>query len=235
MTQSDLRIIAFTHAGGNKFSFQMFSKRFNDFSTIEYRRRELRIKESSSLDIKELLDDLLKHVKKEINSCDDYIIYGHSMGALMGYLICQKIEELALQKPLKLVVSGKKAPFVEREKISHLPDKIFWEEIIKLGGVPDELQDYPELVDYYTPILKADFRIVENYKYIKKEKLTIPIDVFYGSEEATKEEMNGWKDETTSEVTITQMEGNHFFIFDHVDFFTNYFKTLKKLLIHNHA
>jgi surfactin synthase thioesterase subunit len=230
MTQSDLRIIAFTHAGGNKFSFQMFSKRFNDFSTIEYRRRELRIKESSSLDIKELLDDLLKHVKKEINSCDDYIIYGHSMGALMGYLICQKIEELALQKPLKLVVSGKKAPFVEREKISHLPDKIFWEEIIKLGGVPDELQDYPELVDYYTPILKADFRIVENYKYIKKEKLTIPIDVFYGSEEATKEEMNGWKDETTSEVTITQMEGNHFFIFKHVDFFINYFKNIEETI-----
>lgn len=228
MVQSNLRIIAFTHAGGNKYSYQMFSQNFNNFSTIEYKRGKLRIKENRIIDINELLDDLLAQVQKEISTGHDYIIYGHSMGALMGYLICQKIEQSGLQKPLKLIVSGKKAPFVKRVKISHLPDAIFWKEIVKLGGIPDELQDYPELIDFYIPILKADFKAVENYEYVKKDELTIPIDVFYGSEEATKEEMQGWKNETTANVTITQMEGNHFFIFNHVDFFTNYFNNLTK-------
>ncbi|MBA0882490.1 thioesterase II family protein [Flavobacterium undicola] len=220
-----MKIIFFSFAGGSKYSFQKLTNKTNDIIVIENPGRGLRMNENLIIDIELLIEDLLEKVKNEIASCKDYIIYGHSMGALVGYLICQKIEELRLQKPLKLVVSGKKSPSAEREvKIAHLPDQEFWQEVIKLGGIPDELQNHPELINFYTPILKADFTVIENYKYKKKEKLTIPVDVFYGSEEAIEEEMLGWKDETTAEVTITKMEGNHFFIYNHVDFFINLFK-----------
>lgn len=226
-----MKIIAIPFAGGSKYSFQKFKNKTNDFIMIEYPGRGLRIHKNLIIDIELLIEDLLQKVKNEITAFEDYIMYGHSMGALAGYLICQKIEELGLQKPKKLVVSGKKAPSIEREvKIAHLPDEEFWQEVIKLGGIPDELINHPELIDFYTPILKADFTAIENYQYVKKEKLTIPIDVFYGSEEATEDEMQGWKEETTQKVTITQMEGNHFFIFKHVDFFSNYFKNIEETI-----
>ena len=109
-----------------------------------------------------------------------------------------------------------------------LGDNEFWQEVVKLGGIPDELRNHPELIEFYTPILKADFSVIENYRYEKKQKLTIPIDVFYGSEEAQVNEMLGWKEESTEKVTINQMEGNHFFIFDHTDFFISYFKNIKR-------
>ncbi|RKR04568.1 surfactin synthase thioesterase subunit [Flavobacterium sp. 90] len=228
-----MKIISFSFAGGSKYAFQKFTSKTNDLIVIEYPGRGIRIHEDLIYDIELFIEDLLNKVKNEILTNEKYIIYGHSMGALVGYLICQKIEEVGLKKPLKLVVSGKKMPSIEREvKLSHLPDKELWQEVIKLGGIPDELLNYPELIDFYTPILKADFAAIENYEYVKKEKLTIPIDVFYGSEEARKEEMQGWKDETIENVTITELEGNHFFIFDHVDFFINYFNNLTKNLIY---
>jgi surfactin synthase thioesterase subunit len=224
-------IITIPFAGGNKYSFQKFTQNLTQCNVIEYSGRGLRIQENLIIDIGLLIEDLLQKVKNEISATEDYIIYGHSMGALIGYLICQKIEELGLKKPQKLVVSGKKEPRIEREvKIAHLPDEEFWEEVIKLGGIPDEFLNHPKLIEYFTPIIKADFTVIENYQYAKKEKLTIAIDVFYGSEEATEDEMIGWQEETTAKVTITQMEGNHFFIFKHVDFFTNYFKNIEETI-----
>nr|WP_315254464.1 thioesterase domain-containing protein [uncultured Flavobacterium sp.] len=227
-----MKLLGFSFAGGSKYSFQKFTNQASDFIMIDYPGRGLRMHENLIFDIEILVEDLLQKVKNEITSNKDYIIYGHSMGALVSYLICQKIEKLGLKKPLKLVVSGKKAPSIEiKIKIAHLPDKEFWQEVVKLGGIPDELQKHHELMAYYIPILKADFTAIENYKFSKK-KITIPIDVFYGSEEATKEEMLCWQEETTRKVNITQMEGNHFFIFDHVDFFTNYFKNVGETIKH---
>lgn len=220
-----INMLCFSFAGGNKYSFQKIAKNIDNFIVLEYPGRGMRMKENIIIDIDLLIEDLLPKIKKEIIVTEDYIIYGHSMGALVGYLICQKIEELGLKKPQKLIVSGKKSPCIEREvKLVHLPDEEFWEEVIKLGGIPVELQNHPELIEFYIPILKADFTAIENFQYVKKVKLTIPIDVFYGSEEATEEEMQDWKDETTAEVTLTKMEGNHFFIYRHIDFFRNLFK-----------
>lgn len=224
------KVIIFPFAGGNKYSFNDFFYLTNNVSILEYPGRALRIKENLIENINELISDLLPQLKKEINSCDDYIIYGHSMGALVGYLICMEIEKQDIRLPIKLIVSGAKSPKYSREKIlSNLKDENFWNEVIKLGGIPDELNNHPELIEYFTPILKADFKCIENYKYNKKSpKLTIPIDVFYGSgEEITQTEAEAWQEETTDNVTVTELKGNHFFIFDHIDFFTNYFKNLK--------
>ena len=152
------------------------------------------------------------------------------MGALVGYLFCVELEKLKLKLPRRLIVSGAKSPKYCREKIlSNLPDKVFWEEVCKLGGIPEELNNHAELIEYFTPILKTDFRCIENYKYDKNTpKLSIPIDVFYGSDEdITRIKAEAWQEETIANVNVTELEGNHFFIFDQKDFFAEYFKTLQ--------
>lgn len=223
-----IKKICFPFSGGNRYSFNRFARKAPDFTFIEYPGRGLRTNEELISDLNQLIDDLLPKITDEISSCNEYIIYGHSMGALVGYLICQKIEEFGFTKPLKLVISGENHPQIKRrEKIAHLPNNQFWEEVVEMGGVPTELLNFTELIEHYTPILKADFTAIENYHYVKNKKLTIPIDVFYGSEEKiTEEEIKEWKNATTGVVNITQLEGNHFFIFKHVDFFSHYFKNI---------
>ena len=225
-----MKIIFFPFAGGSKHSFNGFFTSCYNLSILEYPGRGLRIKESLIKDIEKLISELLPKIVEEINSNNEYIIYGHSMGALVAYLFCVEIEKLGLKLPVKLVVSGAKSPKFSRERIlSNLPNAIFWKEVSQLGGIPEELNNHPELIEYFTTILKADFRCIENYQYNKNlPKLTIPIDVFFGSdEEITQEESEVWQEETTANVNVTELKGNHFFIFEHKEFFINYFKNLQ--------
>lgn len=223
-----MKIIAFAFAGGSQYSFQKYSQNLPKFVVVEYPGRGNRINEQLIDDIDLLIEDLLPRVIHEIDSCNEYIIYGHSMGALVGYLICQRISEIQIRQPLKLVVSGKKSPSIKRENlVAHLPNNHFWNEVIKLGGIPIALEKNVELMEFYIPILKADFNIIENYNYVKKAKLKIPIAVFYGTEEKiTEEEIIGWKTESIKDVIIEPLNGNHFFIYNHEQFFINYFKKI---------
>lgn len=214
-----MKIVSFHFAGGNQYSFNKIFQYFKDYTSFEL-KRHTGVLEEEVEDFVSILKDLLTE-----DTC--YVMYGHSMGALLSYLICQKLQKEQLPLPKKLIVSGKKAPNIPRDKkIAHLSDEDFLNEIIDLGGTSQELKNYPELVDYYLPILRHDFTLVENYQYEKNVLLNIPIDVFYGSKEATEEEMSGWNNETTQKVNITSLPGNHFFIFDHVEYFRAYFKNL---------
>ena len=112
-----MKIIVFPFAGGNKYSFNNYFPINYNTTRLEYPGRGLRNKEDLIENIYELINDLLPQFQKEIDVCDDYIIYGHSMGALVGYLICTELEKLGLKLPVKLVVSGAKPPKYSREKI----------------------------------------------------------------------------------------------------------------------
>lgn len=223
------KILFFVFAGGNKYSFSKYSNKLSQFVVIEYQRKGMVAYEQFQYNIHLFVDKLLPRIKYEIDNTNDYIISGHSMGALIAYLVCHKIKDLGLKCPKRLIVSGRKAPsIINDKKISNLQDKEFWNEIVNLGGIPNEISNYPELIEYYIPILRHDIRLIESFEYERKNKLNLPIDVFYGSEEAEDNEMVGWRHETTGEVKITKLSGNHFFIFDHINFFINYFENLLK-------
>ena len=117
-----MKIFLIHFAGGNKYSYNKILKQKGIHLEID---RSL-VNNNIKLIVKDLLRDF------ENISNDSYIIYGHSMGALIGYLICQKLQSKGLSMPKKLVVSGKKAPNIPREReISHLQDNEFWNEILK--------------------------------------------------------------------------------------------------------
>ncbi len=222
-----MKIIAFTFAGGNKYSFNSLFKKELNAVVLEYAGRGTRMGEELLTSIEEVITDLFPKVVQEIKSKEPYIIYGHSMGSMIAYQICRKLEKLGLQLPVKLIINGVKGPKYCKEKIvSNLPNREFWEEITKLGGIPKEIGNDPELIDFFAPILKADYKCVEGYTYDETtEQISIPIDVFYGSEEdITAQEIAGWKEVTTEEVVITELAGNHFFIFEHPLYFDTYFK-----------
>lgn len=227
-----MKIITFPYAGGNSHSFNFLNHKFlqpDYLEVLEYPGRGQRGNES----LLERVDDIVSGFTPKIEQLiknEAYCVYGHSMGALIGYQICRRIESLGLKLPTKLIVTGAKSPkFSRKEIVSNLPKQTFWEEVSKFGGIPKQIKEHPELVEYFTPILKADFRCIENYRYNKNSpKLKIPIDVFYGSDEGiTQEEADAWQEETTAKVNVVKLKGNHFFIFDQKDFFAEYFKTLQ--------
>lgn len=215
-----MKIYAFHFAGGNKYSFNKILP--EQCIGIEIpREANISFEKFILLNAEKILS-----LKKDK---ENYVLFGHSMGALVAFMVCHKLKETKHKLPEKLVISGKKSPSLLRENLfSHLPDDIFWREIVNMGGIPEEINNYPEFIKYFLPILRYDFKLTESYQYTRKSKLNIPIDIFYGSEEAYETDMKGWQNETTGQVTITELSGNHFFIFNHTDYFINYFENLLK-------
>ena len=226
--KATVKVFVFPFAGGNESSYDQL---FTDLETIlvyNYPGRNDRFKETPIEDIHELVDDLYPTILHELHDVDTYYIYGHSLGAMVAYLIAKRIaKDTSLPQPEKLIVTGFRPPSVVREKFSHLSETAFWERIISFGGVPKEMIEQPLLQKFFEPVLRSDIKLWESYDYEETDPLSIPIDVFYGvDEKTTPEEMSLWKKESTAEVRITEFQGGHFFILDHLDFFKNYFTEL---------
>ena len=210
-----MKIYTFHFAGGSKYSYNKILP-IQCIGIEGPRKMNISFEEFVLSNTQKLLS-----VK---NDEEDYVLYGHSMGALVAFLVCHNLKEMGCKLPKKLILSGRKPPSSLRDNpISHLPDEIFWKEIVKMGGIPNEINNYPELIYYYLPLLKYDFKLIENYYYKKKDKLKIPFDIFFGSNESTIEVMAGWKNETVKTVNIRQLEGDHFFIYKHANYFKEYF------------
>lgn len=210
-------------AGGNKYSYREFVEKapsFLNIITLEYPGRGARIKEPLLADINSLVDNLYSQVSSDINNDINYGIYGHSMGGLLCYLLTLKILGNKKQAPRHLFItgtSGPSSPSRKEEKKRYLLDrKEFIEEIKALDGMPEEILQNDELLYYFEPILRSDFKLSENYIYQHHNPLNIPFTVITGSEEDMEhEEIQSWQKESTHKVDFKKLPGKHFFIFKH--------------------
>jgi len=137
------------------------------------------------------------------------------MGSIIAYELAHRIKTSNLLNPEYLFVSGRKPPHIgKRKKIIHtLPDDEFRNQIIDMGGTPKEIFENKELLELFMPILRQDFRIVENYKYTERPPLDIETIAFYSDEEEIEDsEAKQWDIHTNKECKIFKIKGNHFFI-----------------------
>ncbi len=57
--------------------------------------------------------------------------------------------------------------------------------MIELGGTPEELSNNKELLDIFIPIIRNDFKILENYNYEKKEdKIECDVSILNGKQDS---------------------------------------------------
>lgn len=216
---AQLNLICLPFAGGNSYSYNGLKPHLNKsirMITPELPGRGTRIREALCKNLLQLVDEIYNQISDHLN--ESYVIYGHSMGGSLGNLLIHRIIKENKKLPLHFLVTGHGGPQIEKtdDTIRHLlNDEEFKKELIKLGGSPKEILEQEELLDFFTPILKADFQAIETYEYNLTEKHNIPITNIVGDEEdITPEEQEGWKLETTANVELHKYPGNHFFIFD---------------------
>lgn len=220
------KIIAIPFAGGNKYSFNKIAQHIVkdvDWITLELPGRGSRFGEPLLDKVSDIVNDLYRNIQSHIIK-GDYILYGHSMGTLLGYELVKKIIKNGLKLPVCLFFTGRGGPTYNRfiHKKSILPQELFWKEITKIGGMPKDILEQQGLLDLYYPILKNDFKAIENYTYSKIDTpFSIPMHIIMGKEEIGEEEektsmhnMKSWANETTSTCDFEIMPGNHFFVLE---------------------
>ncbi|MCW3466330.1 thioesterase II family protein [Chitinophaga nivalis] len=213
-----INLICLPFAGGNKHAYRHFeavapsSLRLLPF---EYPGRGQRTHEPLLDDVHDLAADIYRQVKN-ILSNRTYAIYGHSLGGLIAYLLTRMIVENGHEPPAHLYITGTSGPAdpARQQDPKHLlPIADFINIVREMDGSPAEVLQHEELLHYLEPILRADFKASELYRYEEKPPLDIPITVVTGTREVmSAESIRLWQQETTIPVDFRRMPGNHFFI-----------------------
>ncbi len=211
-----ITLFCFPYAGGSSIVYNKWKRYTNsyiDIVPVELAGRGKRLDEHLYDKMEDAVDDLYEIIKERVNG--SYGLFGHSMGSIIAYEIAHRINNSNLPNPQYLFISGKKPPHIERyKKIVHtLSDHEFKKELIDIGGTPREIFENEELLDLFLPILRKDFKVIENYKYTKRPPLDIETIVFYGLQENIQySEAAQWNSYANKGCRIFEVEGNHFFI-----------------------
>jgi len=212
-TRSNIILLHF--AGGNCYSYQPLKRLMPDFNVImpELPGRGRRTGEPLLHDKTQAVNDLFAQLMAlKLNG--DLVIYGHSMGATLGLLLCEKLERAGID-PACLIVTGSAGPGVgEKEKRYRLKGEAFKEALRKLGGIPEELLQNEELFEYFEPVIRADFELLEKDEQEPDQSLRVPIHAVMGCEEEDVVHIQNWQRFSNGMVTTEVWPGNHFFIYD---------------------
>src|SRR5204862_544181 len=87
--------------------------------------------------------------------------------------------------PERIFASGCRPPHMDvpLTRIAHLPDDELCARIIAMGGTPPEAMAHPELRELVLPTIRADFAMVEAYRFRPEPPLATPFGVDIGRAE----------------------------------------------------
>lgn len=220
----NVKVFLIPYAGASSLAYCNWLTLFPDSVKpviIELKGRGKRWDESFYASVEEATNDIASQIQKELTVDTPYILFGHSMGALFVYEAYFELMRRGVHNPIHIFVSGRQAPQIPLPVVpySQFSNDDFIKVVSKFGGVPKEFND-PRVIEMFLPILRADFRIIENYTYFSPNgKMESDMTVLYGNKDFTTkaEDMKEWAIHAGKQVDILEMKGPHFFIHDHMN------------------
>lgn len=148
-----------------------------------------------------------------------FAFFGHSLGGLLAFELARHCRAAGLRQPIHLFASGAAAPQhrdapEERHK---LPEPEFIAMLREYEGTPPELLEHEELMALVLPMLRADFGMVDEYRYRPEPPLSMPMTVLAGTkdERVVGPQVDEWAKETTGPCQVSWFDGGHFFLQSH--------------------
>lgn len=206
-------------AGGSRYSYTLFNRYLPphiELVSLDVPGRGTRFSEPPLDQLDAIAEDVLEQIRGQLDR--PFAFFGHSMGTILAYLLCEKLEQQDLPMPLQLFLSGRCGPaFEDRKRRWHaLPKAEFLEKLFELGGSPGEVLQEERLMELMEPVLRADFKAVEDFSYGKLRRFDLPLTVMIGKDEQiTLDEAFSWQEISSRPLSFHAFEGGHFFIFDH--------------------
>ena len=212
-----LRVFCFPYAGGNVNAFRSWQRHFPSeigLCLVHLPGRGRRISEQPFTRLQSLVETIADLIVREPQP--PYVLFGHSMGALISFELSRDLRRRGFTLPLRLFLSGRSAPTAPKREspIFNLPHEAFIAEVKKLNGTPKELLEDREALELFLPTLRADFEMVDTYEYHSEERLSCPITVYGGlaDKDTPVESLSAWGEQTSAGYNVRMFAGDHFFI-----------------------
>ena len=145
-----------------------------------------------------------------------FAFFGHSMGAAIAFELARSLNRHGKTLPAALYVSGARAPQFRLNWMPPPPpdDRELLDQLRRLDGIPSEVLENPQVMEYALPVLRADTTLFRNYVYAAEPPLPLPIFAYGGRSDpnVTAEHVEAWRNQTTAAFVRREFEGGHFFI-----------------------
>ncbi|ANU49932.2 hypothetical protein ADH76_06680 [Enterocloster clostridioformis] len=157
------------------------------------------------------LIDVEEQINKKLGGSSYYAVFGYSLGAVLAFEVIQRLSV----SPLHLFLAARQPPHVidKDDKIAVLPDEQFLCRLISLGGMSPELLNDKRALEYYLPIIRADFELVGSYEF---NGMTRNIDnnstILFSQEDSCSERIMEWSKYLSGKCEYIKFKGDHFFI-----------------------
>lgn len=227
----DFRLFCFPFAGGSSFTYRLWKNRLPvwlDVCPANLPGRAMRMGEPGFTSLTALTEDIAEKIRPYTDR--PFALFGYSMGAIIGFELARRLQREGIV-PERLFVAASPPPHLTaREPIIYdLPPDEFKAELFKLAGTPREVLENEELFDLMEPLLRADFEMIETYRYLPDAPLAAPIFAFGGDADAevSESELAAWEDHTEGGFDYRIYGGNHFFINERADEIVS---TIEKIL-----
>lgn len=211
------------HAGGSSAGYMPLARAFPPnwrLRAVDLPGRGVASHKPHCRDASEAVELLAPAFRAEVSG--PYAVFGHSMGALVGYELVRELDRTGLP-PVWLGVSAMPAPKLASAHFKERRDLWPPERLIafmrRLGGTPEEMLTDPDMADWMVGILRGDLRLVDTYTYTEGPLVTVPMSVYTGAEDelSTPEMIDDWQSYCTRPVRFHSLPGGHFYLFEQAE------------------
>jgi len=185
---------------------------------VEYPGRGSRFSEPFAEDIKSLATHIAHTIVE--TKITNFSLFGHSIGALISWEISLELQKLNYPLPQRLWISARKAPHYKpsTERRSDLDDTRLLNLLKTMGGTPDEFLNNVEFQDLLLPIIRADFKLHDDYafnlEHTERPLLPVPIIALGGQddEQVPYDTLSEWSLYTALAFEQFEFPGGHFYL-----------------------
>lgn len=226
--KSNAILYCIPYAGGSAKSLSNVTFRLKeivDIHILELPGRGERRYEPLNTNLNSIIDEFYqKIVHNSGNSQQKIILWGHSMGAVIAFLLAEKLTKSGFDNFSGLIVSSMTSPLSNsrsERKLHLLPEDEFlqyFEKLVPSVKADSRMRDI--LYERMKHIVRADIEALENVKVENWNLLKIdsPIYVMYSLEDeimTNGKDFESWSLNTNSYSKYYKIKGGHFFILDH--------------------
>ncbi|WP_416873236.1 thioesterase II family protein [Kitasatospora sp. SC0581] len=213
------RLVCLPHSGGSAAGYGPWSTALPptvELLAVQYPGHGDRFGEPPSTDVRALSAELASELLRLPPL--PTVLFGHSLGALVGYETAVTLGTLG-RPPAGLLASSCPPPGrAGRIRAGGLSDEVLWSLIRSLGGIDPDLPEEPEVAEAVLPVLRADLTAHEQYRVEPRTApLACPVRCHHGTLDPLVDRalVAEWAAVTTGPFSLLEREGHHFHLFQH--------------------
>lgn len=216
--RAEAAVVCFPHAGGASSAFHGWAELLPEtveLIAVQYPGRQDRFGDPMPASIPELAETVAGSITTPFRRPTAF--FGHSMGALVAFEAARRLQPRFPSPLAALFASACKAPAERTPKGLDFGKEQLREYIVDLGGSAAlALQQDEELWEVAAPVIEADLRLTESYRYTPGAPLTCPLIAFGGAQDrtVTPADIALWKEYAIGGAEVHVLEGGHFYFED---------------------